>query len=218
MVYLAGFRRGDCLTLRWCDIKDDRIVRVMAKTRFVAEVPIHPILRRHLSALPRVDEFVFGHHGSNVQVDLWFRRLSQSAGLDKRITFQALRRCAGRVWEKARPRAGSAILGHKIRGSDGHYLDEFEILTAAMPCVEIPIPMLEPNVKQPSRTEILRALQGMDRGDVLAVVHAASTLLATGANGATTGLDGRRAIELLPEPKRLTGPGASNDRRGSFNW
>ena len=174
---LTAFRRQDALTLKWSEILDDRIRRVMAKVGTRIEIPIHPVLRRHLDALPRVDDFVFGHYTSNVQVNLWQKRLWESAGTQP-ITFQSIRRLSGQVWERSRARAGTCILGHSLRGSDANYLSPYEVLQSAMPHVEIPEAMREPNVKRATRDEVLKALRELDRADVLGVLQDGMKILA----------------------------------------
>ena len=178
---LTALRRQDVLTLRWNEVRDDRIRRVMEKTGFKIEIPVHPVLRRHLDALPRVDDFVFGHYTSNVQVNLWQKRLWETAGT-RPATFQGLRRLSGQTWERARPGAGTLILGHRFRGADANYLDPYQVLEAAMPRVELPEAMREPNVKRATREDVLKALRELDRGEMLAVLQDGMKLLA--GNGA----------------------------------
>lgn len=89
------------------------------------------------------------------------------------------------MFERARPRAGSVILGHTLRGfgADANYLDPYQILESAMPHVELPEAMREPNVKRLTREDVLKALRELDRGDMLGVLQDGMKLLA--GNGVT---------------------------------
>ncbi|HEV8066757.1 MAG TPA: hypothetical protein VGP76_03405 [Planctomycetaceae bacterium] len=163
--YLTGLRSSDLLTITWAEVKADRIVRRMRKTGFEIQIPAHPVLMKHLAALqlatdPQPDDPIFGHLKAHAQLRHELGALCLSQGVE-RIGLQSLRRMAAQSWERARPGAGSLILGHRFRGADVFYLDPFAVLQEAMPHVAIPAVMGEapqPTKPAPSALDALRGL------------------------------------------------------------
>jgi integrase len=141
--YFLGLRHGDLLDLRWTDIKTDRVVRTMAKTRYVVEIPLHDVLREHLRRMPQDGPLVFGPRAkANKQIRRELRFMVEAAKIGH-FTLKGLRKLSARSWETARPGAGCCILGHRLRGAQAHYLDAFRILSDALTALAVPEAMKE---------------------------------------------------------------------------
>ena len=152
--YFTGLRKSDLFDLRWREIGKDRIRRTMIKTRDEIEIPIHPILRIHFDRMPRVDDFVFGRpKDSHKQFGRELGRLCKAARTGP-VLLQSIRRLSAHEWETARPRAGSAILGHRIRGADANYLDGFLILRSALPALAVPEAMGKEPIRKTARPHV----------------------------------------------------------------
>ncbi|HET6324812.1 MAG TPA: hypothetical protein VFG04_08935 [Planctomycetaceae bacterium] len=152
--YFTALRRADLLDLRWSDIRDDRIVRTMAKTEYAVEIPIHAILRAHLDRMPHESDRVFGdRNNSHKQFERELHAMSRDAKIGP-FTMQSLRRLSARSWESARAGAGACILGHRIRGAAANYLHAFRILQDAIPALVVPDAMRPVTAPDPFVTVI----------------------------------------------------------------
>lgn len=144
MAYFTGLRRSDLLAFRWDWIDDrGRIVMAAEKTGKRHVIPVHPVLARHLSFLPRIQPRVFVAARSSLkQLRRELNRMSEAAGV-RNITPQNMRQLAANVWERARPGCGLLIQGSGFRGSARHYLDPSIQLEAAVGELEVPPAMLQ---------------------------------------------------------------------------
>jgi integrase len=167
--YFTGLRRGDLLSLRWDEVQDGWIRRTMGKTGFVVEIPIHPILQRHLDALPTKDRpHVLGYGGSFKQIRREMHSLSAAAGV-RSLNIQSCRRLAAQSWERARAGCGGLLIGHQYRGSgaDRYYLDPAQALVEAIPNLAVPLGMgPQPSRPAPS-VNALDVLRGLGRDELI---------------------------------------------------
>ena len=139
----AGLRLGECLALRWNDVKPDRLTideasdgaRVKStKTRRVREVPLSVDLHGWLVALRAgavynlEDDFIFGT-ANNTPVcrqsadSSWLDQARRESGV-QRLTFQVCRRTfATLIKTLAETRDIQAMLGHSSAQTTlGHYV------------------------------------------------------------------------------------------------
>ncbi len=133
-VYFTAQRRGNVLSCPVADMRSESLTVFIKKTGKIITIPSHPLLRKLAKNVP--DEVLGGLWGHK-QIRNGMARICKAAGI-QRWTLQSLRRLSGQAWESARPRAGTAILGHPFRGSDRFYLDANKILKEALPRLEIP--------------------------------------------------------------------------------
>jgi integrase len=169
LAYFSGLRRNDLLTLQWSEIQGGFIRRVMEKTGFAIEIPVHPCLQTHLDVLPKEGPCVLGHSKSTKQIRRELAALAVAGGVAP-FTVQSLRRLSARQFDKARPGAGAIILGHRYRGADRFYLDPSDALAEALPRLAVPEGMgPQPDLSQNSGKSVdaLDVLRGLGRDELV---------------------------------------------------
>jgi integrase len=164
LAYFSGLRRNDLLTLQWSEIQGGVIRRVMEKTGFAIEIPMHPCLRGHLDLLPREGPHVLGYSKSVKQIRRELAAMAIAAGVAP-FTVQSLRRLSARQFDKARPGAGKIILGHQYRCADRFYLNPSDALEEALPNLAVPEGMGQ-NSDDPTRP-VLDTLRGLGRDELV---------------------------------------------------
>lgn len=114
----TGLRRGDLLDLRWSDVHEDAIVRVMQKEKGrKALIPLSDSLKAALSALPKRGAYVFHVDGKKLSwstVRRYFVLAKTVAGIARRVRFHDLRHSCGSMLASAgvSPIIIRDILGH----------------------------------------------------------------------------------------------------------
>jgi len=132
----TAFRFGDIERIAWSDITT-QISLPASKTRKVHQIPITPIVQRHLDAIPRGGDTVFRFTKCRKQFNRELIRLCTAAEVD-RVGMQKLRQAAVMLWTTTDAKAGEIIHGCGIRGSLAHYLSCAGILQNVAPRVRLP--------------------------------------------------------------------------------
>ena len=144
VAYFTGLRLGDLLQLRRCDFSEEVLAVVANKTRKTQTIPVHPVLRRHLNAVTwaGANEPLLPVGKALYQMRRELRRICAAAGVEN-VTPKRIRVLAANEWERARPRAGDAILGHSIRRRvTRHYIRPTLSLEEALPRLRVPTAFL----------------------------------------------------------------------------
>jgi integrase len=138
--YIAGPRLGDVLHLEWVQFAEDTVSFRASKTGKVQQIPLHPVLKRHLQAVPRTGKRIFESipWHSRHRLRRALVRLCTDAGVPK-VTPQQIRRLAGTEYEKAHGGAGRLLLGHGWpTRATSFYIDELDVLREASRKLRLP--------------------------------------------------------------------------------
>lgn len=136
--FWTGFRRGDLSRLAWQDIHTDRISLVAAKTGYCHQIPVCPVVQRHLALLVDSPREIFDLPASSSfrAFGDQLERLCQTAAVPS-LTLQGIRRAAISNWSATNAEAGRIVHGCGL-GVLGHYLDRYGILAEAAAAVRMP--------------------------------------------------------------------------------
>ena len=136
VAYSSGLRRGDMLTVRWDQLRDDRICLTQSKTSTVHVCVLDSHAVQSLKELPRYDMRIFGGIIGRDQVKVVLRRLIQRAGLCGSGKF--LRRSSATYAEMS-GMSSTLHLGHRTPGlAYRHYVDPVIVSEGRKPVPSIP--------------------------------------------------------------------------------
>lgn len=153
--YTLGPRLWDLLHLEWVQFGEDTVSYRAAKTGKLQEIPLHPVLKRHLMMMPRVGERLFGPivWNSRHRLRRTLVQLSRDAGVPA-VTPQQIRRLAGTEYEKAHGGAGRLLLGHGWpTRATSFYIDELDVLREASRKLRLPQEWLTPEEREQWKLE-----------------------------------------------------------------
>ncbi len=162
--FFAALRKGDLVGLEWEQFGSEFLERRQNKTGELVRVPIHPVWKRLLSALPNAwtkGRVFAGISYKTIHRDL--HAILRASGL-KGVTPQAIRVLSARSYERAHPGAGRLILGRPLPGADSYYFDVPEILQMASDKLRLPPSLLLPEERQSlanRETLMLGAFRGL---------------------------------------------------------
>lgn len=165
VAYFTGLRLGDLLQLRRSDFAEEVLAVVANKTGKTQSIPVHPVLRRHLGAVTWAgpDELLLPVGKSNHQFRRELKRICKAAGVEH-VTPKRIRVLSANEWERARPRAGDAILGHSIRRKvTRYYLRPPLALEEALPRLRVPSAFLTDEEREHGQSRIAELQQLFER-------------------------------------------------------
>ena len=111
----AGLRLGEIFRLKWSDIRENYFVIEITKNNRKRFVPIHPVVREILNALPKENEFIIDipHRRPDVIRKVW-ASVKEKAGIEPSARFHDLRHTHASLLLSVGTdlRTIQAILGH----------------------------------------------------------------------------------------------------------
>lgn len=177
--YYTCLRLGDLQhRLHWSGVMSDSLMTTASKTGKAAAWPMHSVVKRHLTTLPRRGDAVLGAPASNKQRDRALHEINDAAGLERHVTMQGVRKRGITSWELAKTGAGSVVQGSAVTGSALHYVEQGivpRILIEAVEYLEWPAAMLLPEDRKPDdETKMLRLwrrMRAQERAALLGVAE-----------------------------------------------
>lgn len=135
--YSSGLRRGDMLTFRWDQLRDDRICITQSKTSSMHVCVLDDAALQAIRDLPRYEMRVFGGIIGKDQVRRVLRRLVDMAGLSGSGKY--LRRSSATFAELSGMNS-TLHLGHRTPGlAFRHYVDPVIVSKGRRPVPSIPL-------------------------------------------------------------------------------
>jgi integrase len=135
--YVTGLRRGDLLSIRWDQIRGDRLAVMQSKTSRVHVCVLDEAALEALEKIPRYDRMIFGTIISACQIKKTMRRLVKLAGLDG--TGKFLRRSSA-TYAELSGMSATLQLGHQTPGlAFRHYVDPVILSESRRPVPRIPV-------------------------------------------------------------------------------
>lgn len=146
----TGFRRSDLARLAWKDIGPDTICLTSGKTGHRHQIPVTPLVTRHLEPLLGGALTVFDMPRST-SYRACYRELHKASARAciPPVTLQQLRRFSITMWSAANAEAGRIIHGCSL-GVMSHYVDPYQILRSAAHLVDLPQCFLSAHEKEQS--------------------------------------------------------------------
>jgi site-specific recombinase XerC len=134
--YTTGLRLSDLIrTLKWEHVKHDRFLLTAAKTSKIQALPLLPCTMLALNRIRSTRERIFSVNPVSLREQM--TALCHHAGVPRFLP-QAIRRLAANEYERARPGAGSVLLGHSLTGATSFYVSCPTILLDAAAKLDIP--------------------------------------------------------------------------------
>lgn len=134
MIYFTALRRANVEQLQASQIGSEVIEVRQLKTGVLVQIPIHPILRRMVDALPPAARPLKIDRKSLYRITTRACKLAGVVG----ISPQSVRALSARQFERAHPGSGRLILGRPFPGADQYYFDAPEILRSAIDKLAVP--------------------------------------------------------------------------------